>query len=183
MNTWLQTLIADPLTLISLLISAISLALAVIQTLRIRRNRREQKIKLWSLIASSKSLMEDMEEEDPKQAAGKIYELFRSLLKEAILLENSISVKKLNGWRMVGKLSSDWQHRQALALLQSHEINLADAEKLSIDFQIWDSNPRDNSFNHHDDRIDKSRKRYRKNKYGIAVTIDELKQEEENSKS
>lgn len=173
MLTTISNFLQDPIAIISLIISGASLTLAIIQTQRLAQAEREQKRKFWSLIATSKALMEDLEHKDPNQAAGKVYEIFRFLLREAVSLERNYNLQTLNNWRKVGKISSDWQHRQALMLLDTKEINILDANKLSIDFQIWDSNPPKNLYNHHDDRLEANRPRFKKDSSGVAVPIDE----------
>lgn len=46
---------------------------------------------------------------------------FRGLLREAVGLERDFGIATVVAWRRVGKLSSDWQQKQALAMINTEE--------------------------------------------------------------
>jgi len=161
----------DYITYFGVFVSTVSLCFAIVQTKRLAKSESEQKRKLWSLIATSKALIEDFEHKDMNKALGKVYELYRFLLREAILIENNFNLKTAQKWRKVGKLSSDWQFRQSLMLLDTKEINDKIVDDLSIDFQIWDSMIEDHELNHHGRRLEVLRTKYSKNKDGIAEVV------------
>lgn len=103
--------------------SIVSLGVALVQTLRVRNMRAEQQRHLWSLIASSKALVRHLERQDLHQAYGLASEHFRQLLRDAIAIEKQFTVETIKAWRNAGKLSSDWQERQAYMLLSTKEIS------------------------------------------------------------
>ena len=115
----------------------------------------ETRRKTWSQISTTKALMEDLENNDAKQAVGKVFEQFRFLLREAIILENKFNVETIKKWRSTGKLSSQWQERQALQLLETREINAQEAKELEPEHRIWDELPEENELNHHTARLNK----------------------------
>ena len=97
--------------------SVISLGAVIVQTLRVRALKHQQHAAVWNQIASSKAMMRHLEREDVQQAMGLASQQFRDLLESAVLLESKFGMATIDKWRTVGKLSSDWQERQALMLL------------------------------------------------------------------
>jgi hypothetical protein len=110
------------LTFIASFASILSVPVAIVQTIRVRRLRVEKQRKVWTQISSIKALMRLMETEKVQTAYGLIGEQFRDCLREAALLEDDFTVRTIKMWRRVGKLSSDWQEYQAAQLLGSSEI-------------------------------------------------------------
>lgn len=128
----------DPATAVSLAVSIISAVLALVQTARIRNIKLERQRHLWALIASSKALLRHLERQDVHQAYGLASEYFRQLLRDAIILEEKLSIETIKEWRKVGKLSSDWQERQAYMLLTTEEIRRSKASDLPEQLSSFD---------------------------------------------
>lgn len=112
----------DLITYIGTMASVVSLLVALFQTIRVRNLQIERQRRLWTQIASNKAMMRHLERQDVNQAYGLVCEQFRDLLREASILENEFSPETIRLWRYVGKLSSDWQERQALMLLPTPAI-------------------------------------------------------------
>lgn len=112
----------DLVTDVASLASIISLCVAVVQTIRVRNMKIEKQRHLWSLIASSKALLRHLERQDIHQAYGLASEHFRQLLRDASIIERQFKVETIKAWRSAGKLSSDWQERQAYMLLSTEDI-------------------------------------------------------------
>ena len=112
----------DILTAAASLATIISLFVAIVQSIRVRSLQIERQRHLWALIASSKALMRHLERQDIHQAYGLASEYFRQLLRDASLLEKNFNIETIKAWRSVGKLSSDWQERQAFMLLSTEDI-------------------------------------------------------------
>ena len=112
----------DLLTAAASLATILSLFVATVQSVRVRRMQIERQRHLWALIASSKALMRHLERQDIHQAYGLASEYFRQLLRDASILEKDFDIDTIKAWRSVGKLSSDWQERQAFMLLSTEEI-------------------------------------------------------------
>ena len=109
--------------------SIISVPVAIVQTLKVRRLNIEKQRKTWTQISSTKALMRHLEAEKLDSSYGLVCEQFRDLLREAVLLERNFSVETIARWRKVGKLSSDWQEYQVTQLLRTSEID--DRAKIS----------------------------------------------------
>jgi len=130
------------------IISLIGLLFAAIQTIKIRNLKKERTRKIWVTISSTKALMEDLESDDPKQAFGKVCELFRQLLLQAVLEEKKYSISTIDASRNTGKLSSNWQVKQAYALLLTEEIDKKMAKDIDEIYKDWDNLKEDHEFNH-----------------------------------
>ena len=136
------------------LASVIGIAVAIIQTKKLRTLKLENKRKTWSQISTTKAIMEDLEHQDSLQALGKIFEQYRFLLREAVMQEDKFTIKTIKLWRKTGKLSSLWQERQALHLIQTCEINEKEVEQLEKEFMLWDEDTdNSNPFDYHTERL------------------------------
>jgi len=141
--------------IIGIISITISLIYIYIQNKKLKHIELERERKIWSQISTTKSLMEDLENNDPTQAIGKVFEQFRFLLKEAVLLEKNYSLKTVKKWRAVGKLSSLWQERQAIQLLRTREIDLEESKELNEAHILWDENAEQSPYNHHTSRLER----------------------------
>lgn len=136
------------------LASVIGIAVAIIQTKKLRTLKLENKRKTWSQISTTKALMEDLEHKDSTQALGKVFEQYRFLLREAVMQEEKFTIKTIKLWRKTGKLSSLWQERQALHLIQTCEISEKEVDQLEKEFMFWDENTdNSNPFDYHTERL------------------------------
>lgn len=100
----------------------VSLIASVLQYLQLRNLKRENKIQIWSQIASVKALMRHLERQDIHQGYGQACQLARELFEKAVRSEKNFGPKTIELWRSVGKISSDWQEREILLLLSTKEI-------------------------------------------------------------
>src|SRR5712691_8034990 len=96
-------------SLIASFASIVSVPIAIVQTLKVRRLNLEKQRKIWTQISSTKALMRHLEAGKLDSSYGLVCEQFRDLLREASLLEQNFSLVTISKWRKVGKLSSDWQ--------------------------------------------------------------------------
>lgn len=118
----------------------------------VQRLNRESTRRIWSNIASTKALLRHLDragETSPPdadalhQAYGLASEHFRRLLAEASLAERNYSIETIGIWRRVGKLSSDWQYRQALMLLSTPEISADQLDTVPEEVSRFDQPPPD----------------------------------------
>jgi hypothetical protein len=58
-----------------------------------------------------------------RTANGKAAELFRQLLKQAILAENEFNQTTIEKWQKAKKLDPGWQVNQAMSFLETREIS------------------------------------------------------------
>jgi hypothetical protein len=111
------------------LLSVVSLALAAVQTVRIRELRRRANADVWLAIGVTKWILRTLEstdatDRDPavREGWGKAAELFRHLVKLAALDEREFSEETIMRWRKASKLDSDWQVDQARLFLAAKDI-------------------------------------------------------------
>jgi hypothetical protein len=57
-----------------------------------------------------------------KESYGTLIELFRLLLKGAVLEEKRFTEDTIERWRSSGRLASDWQEKQARRFLRTPQI-------------------------------------------------------------
>jgi hypothetical protein len=60
-----------------------------------------------------------------RETYGKLTELFRHLIKQAILDEKAFTEDTIRRWRSSGRLWNDWQEGQARTFLQTDDIRPA----------------------------------------------------------
>lgn len=113
------------LSVLGFVIAIYQTYIAIVQTRKSQKLEKQRELNLWNQIASMKAMMRHLERKDVHQAYGLVCEQFRNLLKQAAFEEKDFNVKTIKLWRRVGKLSSDWQERQALMLLDTKGIEEA----------------------------------------------------------
>lgn len=114
--------------IVSSIATIISVPIAIIQTFRNRKLKSESKRRIWAQIETIKAIMRCLDHREIDFTYGLANEQFRLLLTEASLLEKNYSLETIKKWRKIGKLSSDWQERNALMLLETEMIN----EKIDV---------------------------------------------------
>lgn len=102
--------------------SIISIPIAIYQSYKSRRMKIEQEMIIWQRIETIKSIIRAFSSKENDFAKGLIQELYRNLLKDAILMEEKFDLSTLESWRKVGKISSNWQERNALMMLNTKNI-------------------------------------------------------------
>lgn len=124
------------LGIIGSLASIISIPVAIVQTIKNNKLKTEAKRKIWAQIETVKALMRCLDIKDVDFAYGLVNEQFRNLLQEASLLEKEYSIETIEKWRKIGKLSSDWQERNAYMLLDTKKIDLK--KEINKNFSVYD---------------------------------------------
>ena len=124
------------------LASIVSVPFAIYQTLINRKLKDEQRRNIWQRIETTKSMMRALDEEQLDFAYGLTVEQFRTLFREAVLLEDKFSLETINKWRKIGKISSDWQQKNAMILLKTNEIT----EGIEVD-EKFSINDNENKYN------------------------------------
>jgi len=119
--------------------SIIGLIIALVQTYKLAGLKAQVKSKIWSDISTIKALMEDLENGKCEIGHARACEQFRDLLREASLIEKNYTLDTINLWRKTGKLSSVWQQKQAMALLDKECICPEKAETLNEVYANWDA--------------------------------------------
>ena len=101
-----------------------------IQNWRLERVKRRANTDIWQALTTTRAIMAKLEatgklKTDPATAEvyGKVTELFRHLLRTAVLDEKHYSEETIRNWRSAGKLSSGWQEDQARQFLDTAAIN------------------------------------------------------------
>jgi len=119
------------ISVIGVVLGAMGFAYAVVQGARARQIRMRAEADLWFSIRTVRSIIGKLEESSVRktdgavaQVYGKSTELFRHLLKEAILAEPNFDEETITKWKAAGKLASAWQVAQARNFLQTNKINL-----------------------------------------------------------
>jgi hypothetical protein len=115
---------------IGTLASLAGLFVAGLQTIRLSELRRRTNADLWHSIGMVRSMMVELEscsafkqgDGDVKQSYGTLIELFRLLLKGAVLDERRFTEETINRWRRSGRLATDWQEKQARRFLRTPQI-------------------------------------------------------------
>lgn len=112
------------------------------------------KCSIWSTISVVKGIMNDVEKViDEKtesdycnkaqrgciEAHGTLAALLRELFKEAIINEKKFSYQTILKWRASGKISSDWQQKLVMALLDAANISEKDLNEISGKYSNWDT--------------------------------------------
>lgn len=113
------------------LLSVSGLLVAWIQTAQLRKLKREENADVWLTIRLLKSMFQQLESsklKDDNVQVARAYDsalsMFRTQLKRAILFEKDYSMTTIRKWQSAGKISSDWQTKQALNFLESTNIDL-----------------------------------------------------------
>lgn len=113
-----------------LIASLAGLLLAAAQTIRLRDLKRRTKADIWHAIAATLSLINNLEKskliESNKGAADSYKgatDLYRHLLRIAILEEPSFDEETIRKWRSTGKLATEWQEIQARRLIDTTNIS------------------------------------------------------------
>lgn len=109
--------------------SLAGLLLAAAQTVRLRDLKRRTRADAWNAIGTLLSLIDNLDQPKLRQEnKGVAYaykgatDLYRHLLKMAILEESSFNEETIKRWRSTGKLASNWQVLQARRLLETRHI-------------------------------------------------------------
>lgn len=110
-------------------LGAVSLAYAIVQGIRIRDVRRRTETDIWLGLRTVRSIIGKLEESELRnsqpvvaQVYGKAVELYRHLLKEAVLAEPVFNEETIALWKAAGKLGSSWQVAQARHFLPTNAI-------------------------------------------------------------
>lgn len=109
--------------------SLAGLLLAAAQTIRLRDLKRRTAADIWQAIGEDLSLISSLEKSkllDHNEGVSAAYKgatnLYRHLLRLAILEEHPFTDKTIKQWRSAGKLASDWQVAQARRFLATKDI-------------------------------------------------------------
>ena len=109
--------------------SLAGLAVAGIQIIRLRQVKRRTNADVWLSIRTVISMVGKLETSESRKQDTKVsevysksVELYRHLLKQAIMDEKNFSEETILKWRAAGKLHSDWQEAQARHFLATAEI-------------------------------------------------------------
>jgi hypothetical protein len=113
------------------LASVLGLAIAVLQSIRLRQLKRRTNADVWLSIRTARSLIGKLEgsqsvKQEPVVAGAyaQASELFRHLIKQAVLDERRFSEDTIRRWRAAGKIDTDWQAAQARQFLPTYAIDL-----------------------------------------------------------
>jgi hypothetical protein len=129
------------LAILGTLASLLGVLIAVLQTLRLKALQRRTNADTWlgiRLVRSIIVLLEKSEKykEDTKvaRAYASAADLFRHLLKEAVLAEQEFTEFTIQRWKAAGKLEGNWQVGQARHFLETSRVDVyvrASTEKLA----------------------------------------------------
>jgi len=122
--------ISFQMTAVGTLASLAGLLVAGLQTIRLYELRRRTNADIWHSISMVRSMMSDIEtcaafkqgEGNLKEGYGTLIELFRLLLKGAVLDERCFTEDTIERWRSSGRLASEWQEKQARRFLRTPQI-------------------------------------------------------------
>ena len=112
--------------IIGALASLAGLTVAGIQTARINKIKREEKLDIWNTLRHSKQIKHQLFESKMMENAfiARAFEanqsLFRTQLKRAVLLEKSYSEETIGEWKKHEKISGDWEEKQAKNYLEAN---------------------------------------------------------------
>jgi len=122
----------DFIVLISILgtvASVAGLSAALTQSVRLKQLKRRINADVWLSIRTVSSMINKLEtssslkqDSNIDQVYGRTVDLYRHLLKKAVLEEKAFSEDTISKWRKVGKLYTDWQVSQARQFLQTNDI-------------------------------------------------------------
>jgi len=111
------------------LASLAGLLLAAAQTVRLRDLKRRTAADIWQAVGDDLSLISSLEKSkllDQNEGVAAAYKgatnLYRHLLRLAILEEHPFNEETIRRWRAAGKLASDWQVAQARRFLDTKDI-------------------------------------------------------------
>jgi hypothetical protein len=133
------------LTAIGFVATCLSLAIAVVQTVRhselrksLEKIRRAKEAEIWTCIGivlktydsleQAVQILKTREQVDfealvkIQSARRGIVDQYRMLLKEAVLEEEEFSIDTIEKWKRVGRLENDWRVSQAKRLLATKNI-------------------------------------------------------------
>ncbi len=112
--------------------SIVSLAVAWIQTARLRKLMHRKNADTWLALREVLTMVRGLQNSSlPKslkrnavvaRAFTKAVSLHRQLLKQAILDEDNFSELTIKAWRRVGKLEEDWEENEARKFLTTETI-------------------------------------------------------------
>lgn len=108
--------LATSATLLGTVASIAGLALAAVQSVRLRELRRRVDADVWQGVSTAQAAIRRLEmtvavKEDVQvaQAYAKTTELLRQLIKQAALAERRFSDATVDEWIRLGKISGEWQ--------------------------------------------------------------------------
>jgi hypothetical protein len=109
--------------------SLAGLLLAAAQTIRLRDLKRRTAADIWQAIGDDLSLIDSLEKSkllNQNEGVSAAYKgatnLYRHLLRLAILEEHPFDEETIERWRAAGKLATDWQVAQARRFLETKDI-------------------------------------------------------------
>lgn len=153
MNAESITNLSNLATIVSCMFSIASFVAYMYERRRRQRERADERRRTWHSISLVKGLLYDVSkalEKDPNsvachQAFGALEDMFKGLLREAVEKEDNFDIKTIGFWRKTGKLSSDWQERLALNLIDTKNISHQDIEGISKTelYSNWDQMDKD----------------------------------------
>ena len=121
------------------LASLLGVLLAFVQTVRLKALQRRTHTDTWLGIRLVRSILISLdrsakykEDTNVARAYASTADLFRHLLKEAVLAEREFTENTILRWKAAGKLEGVWQVSQARHFLETDRINVtgnANAEK------------------------------------------------------
>ena len=118
------------LSVLGTMASIAGLAIAGVQSIRLRELKRRTNADVWLTIRTTASIIATFEDSasrktDPNvgEAHAKAVELYRHLMKQAVLDERNFSGRTINRWRSVGKVHTDWQEDQAWHFVPTEAIS------------------------------------------------------------
>jgi hypothetical protein len=128
------------LAVLGTLASLLGLLIATIQTVRLKALQRRTHADNWLGIRLVRAIMNSIErsgkfkdDTNVARAYASTADLFRHLLKEAVLAEREFKETTIERWRAAGKLEGTWQVGQARHFLETSNVDLGikvSAEKL-----------------------------------------------------
>jgi hypothetical protein len=131
----------DPSHILSLVASSatvLSTAIAVIQTIGKRKLKRDFRRETWLSIATTQAMLSSIDQKLFDEVYMGLSNQFRSLLLQAISLESKFTPDIIKAWRRVGKLTSDWQEKQARVLLDTRGLVKFKTGETDAKFSNWD---------------------------------------------
>jgi hypothetical protein len=107
-------------TILGTVASVAGLAIAAVQSIRLRELQRRAHADVWHAISTAQSAIRNLErspalKDDPSvsQAYAKAGEIFKHLLKQAVLAERKFSEATVQQWVREEKIQGAWQTAQA----------------------------------------------------------------------
>ena len=114
---------------VNLGLAVAGMLVAAVQTTRLREIRRRTNADIWVCIQTCGSVVARIEETKLDEANitiaaahGSGKELFRQLLKLAVIDEKDLTEETIEKWRRSGRLRNDWQELQVRQLLPTDRI-------------------------------------------------------------